>query len=78
MKPAFLTPLIANNNSVNPRFRGPLARFNFSAMPTKKQPSRTEREIANKKNHPIAKSNRPAIAQNAEPQPPRRKDQNNS
>jgi hypothetical protein len=45
-------------------------------MPTKKQPSRREHEIANKKNHPVAKTNRPTIAQNAEVQPPRRKDQN--
>jgi hypothetical protein len=45
-------------------------------VPTKKQPTRREQEIASKKNHPIAKSNRPQISQNAEPQPPRRKDQN--
>jgi hypothetical protein len=45
-------------------------------MPTKKQPSRREQEIANKKNHPIAKSNRRDVAQNGEEQPPRRKDQN--
>ncbi len=45
-------------------------------MPTKKQPSRREHEIANKKNHPVAKTNRPALGQNAEPQPARRKDQN--
>jgi len=45
-------------------------------MPTKKQPSRIEREIATKKNHPIAKSNRPARGQNAEAEPPPRKDQN--
>jgi hypothetical protein len=42
-------------------------------MPTKKQPSRKEREIAEKKNHPVAKSNRPHVAQNAEIEPPRRK-----
>jgi len=46
-------------------------------MPTKKQPSRREQETASKKNHPVAKSNRPAVAQNGEPQPPRRKNQNN-
>jgi hypothetical protein len=45
-------------------------------MPTKKQPSRREHEIANKKNHPVAKSNRRVIAQNGEEQPPRRKGQN--
>jgi hypothetical protein len=45
-------------------------------MPTKKQPIPREREIADKKNHPIPKSNRPAVSQNGEAQPPRRKDQN--
>jgi hypothetical protein len=38
-------------------------------MPTKKRPSGREQEIANKKNHPVAKSNRPKISQNAEAQP---------
>jgi hypothetical protein len=47
-------------------------------MPTKKQPSASESEAANKKNHPVSKSSRPQISQNGEPQPPRRKDQNNS
>jgi hypothetical protein len=46
-------------------------------MPTKKQSSSREREIAKGKNHPVAKSNRPHAAQNGEAQPPRRKDQNN-
>lgn len=45
-------------------------------MATKKQPSPREREIADKKNHPVSKTNRPAVSQNGEPQPPRRKDQN--
>jgi hypothetical protein len=45
-------------------------------MPTKKQPTRKEQEIASKKNNPVAKSNRPQISQNGEAQPPRRKDQN--
>jgi hypothetical protein len=46
----------------------------YPDMPTKKQPTRTEREVAARKNHPIAKSNRPARGQNAELEPPRRKD----
>ena len=41
-------------------------------MPTKKQPTAREREIADKKNHPVAKINRPAIAQNAEAHPRRK------
>jgi hypothetical protein len=45
-------------------------------MPTKKQPSRREHAIADKKNHPISKSNRRAVAQNGEEYPPRKKDQN--
>jgi hypothetical protein len=45
----------------------------LSFMATKKQPSRKEREIADKKNHPVAKSSRPAIAQNAEAEPRPRK-----
>jgi hypothetical protein len=45
-------------------------------MPTKKQPSPRERKIASGKNHPVAKSNRPATAQNGEANPPRRKQQN--
>jgi hypothetical protein len=80
---AFVTnsaPLSQSENKINraiPRFARVAMTPNFdSNMPTKKQPSRTEREIAAKKNHPIAKSNRPARAQNAEAEPPPRKDQN--
>jgi hypothetical protein len=47
-------------------------------MPTKKQPSRREQEIADKKNHPVAKSNRRIVAQNGEEQPARPKDRNAS
>jgi hypothetical protein len=42
-------------------------------MPTKKQPTPREREIASKKNDPVAKTNRPATAQNGESNPPRAK-----
>lgn len=47
-------------------------------MPTKKQPTATEREVAKKKNDPVSKSSRPQISQNGEPQPPRPKEQNDS
>jgi hypothetical protein len=44
-------------------------------MPTKKAPSEKERVIAVKKNHPVSKTNRVAVAQNGEANPPRpRKD----
>jgi hypothetical protein len=76
MKPIFLAIPIKANNSVNPRFHLSVHRIQFALMPTKKQASRREHTIADKKNHPVSKSNRPAISQNAEPQPPRRKDQN--
>jgi hypothetical protein len=41
-------------------------------MPTKKQPSAREREIASKKNHPVAKTTPVAVAQNGEAQPRRK------
>jgi hypothetical protein len=41
-------------------------------MPTKKAPSKTEREVAEKKNHPTTKTAPPAISQNGEPQPKKR------
>jgi hypothetical protein len=41
-------------------------------MPTKKQPTPREREIASKKNHPVAKTKQVAISQNGEPQPRRK------
>ena len=39
-------------------------------MPTKKQPTPREREIAGKKNHSVAKTSRVKVAQNGETQPP--------
>jgi hypothetical protein len=38
-------------------------------MPTKKTASPREREIARKKNHPVSKTARVAVAQNGEAQP---------
>jgi hypothetical protein len=38
-------------------------------MPTKKQPTPRQREIARKKTHPVAKAARVEVGQNAELQP---------
>jgi hypothetical protein len=42
-------------------------------MPTKKEPTRREQEIATRKNHPVAKTAPPAVAQNGEAQPKKRR-----
>lgn len=41
-------------------------------MPAKKESTPREREIARKKKHPVSKTNRVAVAQNGEAEPPRR------
>jgi hypothetical protein len=45
-------------------------------MPTKKQPTVREHEVARKKNHPVSKTSRVAVAQNgeAEPRPTKRRE----
>jgi hypothetical protein len=45
-------------------------------MPTKKQPTRPQREVAGKKNQPVTKTPRPAVTQNGEANPPPREEQN--